>query len=800
MPRFAAMVRARESAPAPPGADIECSPPPYPRRIESGVTVTHGKDGATAARSRTPVPAAGINVAPHSDRRTPFNGPCGSPFRALGAFALLGAAVLALAAAAAEDRTLADFEGDTYPPGWTVTGEAFGPAPARGTLAGQMPVGGFKGRGLVNTFFRGDGATGTLTSPEFRLDRRYLAYLIGGGYDEERLALQLLVEGKVVRSATGPNRVPGGSEQLEPGFWDLADLAGKTARIRIVDQATGGWGHLNVDELILTDRKPAMDIRNARREITAERRYLILPVKTGAPKRRMAVLDGGTPVREFDIELSAEPDFEVFLDLAPFRGKTLTLQVDRLPEGAAALEQVRQDDSVPGADVLYQEKLRPQVHFSSRRGWNNDPNGLVYSAGEYHLFYQHNPYGWDWGNMHWGHAVSRDLVHWQELPIALYPHAYGDMAFSGSAVVDRANTSGWKSGQEDLLVLAYTSTGRGECIAYSNDRGRTWTEYEGNPVVRHQGRDPRLLWHEGTRQWVMALYDEGKEDGKDRRSIDFYTSPDLKHWTRQGRIDGFFECPDLFELPVEGKAGQSKWVLLAADGNYALGQFDGRRFIPDPPSALALRDQPTPKLRGNYGNCFYAAQTWSDTPDGRRVQIGWGQVKLPGMPFNQMMLAPCELSLRATPDGVRMAYKPVRELEKLRGPAARLRNQEVREGENPLSRLEGDLWDLELELRPGAARQVGLTVRGIPITYDPASGQLSCAGREAPVRLTDGRLKLRVLVDRASLEIFAEDGLVYMPLAVLPKEEDRSLALFTRGAPARIVNFRAYPLRSIWQR
>jgi fructan beta-fructosidase len=338
-----------------------------------------------------------------------------------------------------------------------------------------------------------------------------------------------------------------------------------------------------------------------------------------------------------------------------------------------------------------------------------------------------------------------------------------------------------------VLVAAYTSTGRGECIVYSNDRGRTWTEYTGNPVVRHQGRDPRLLWHEPTHRWVMCVYDEGKEYGKDRRSIDFYTSPDLKSWTKGGRVDGYFECPDMFRLPVDGKSGAEKWVLLAADGNYALGQFDGRDFHTE-----------SGKHRGNWGNCFYASQTWSNTPDGRRIQIGWGQVKLPGMPFNQMMLFPCELGLRTTPDGIRMAYTPAREIEKLREKVVRLRNVELREGENPLSRLQGDVWDVEAEIRPGDAREVGLTFRGVPITYNVATHELTCLDRKAPLRLTGDRLKLRVLVDRASLEVFGDDGVVYMPLATLPNAEEKGVGVWARGGAARVVELKAHPLRSAW--
>jgi fructan beta-fructosidase len=310
-----------------------------------------------------------------------------------------------------------------------------------------------------------------------------------------------------------------------------------------------------------------------------------------------------------DIALAdGAPDWWAFMDVSAWKGRTVTLQVDRLPEGSRALESIEQSDAIRDCASLYRETLRGQLRFSSRRGWNNDPNGMVYSRGEYHLYYQLNPYGWGWGNMHWGHAVSPDMVHWQELPIAIYPHAPGDAVFSGSAVVDKDNTSGWKKGSGDLIVAAFTSTGRGECIVYSNDKGRTFTEYEGNPVVKHGGRDPRLLWYAPGKQWVMAVYDEGT--GK--QCVAFYTSPDLKTWTFQSRIEGFYECPDIFELAVDGVASNKKWVLTAANSDYRIGTFDGKTFKPE-----------TAMLKGQLGDCFIAAQTFSHDPKGRTIQIGW---------------------------------------------------------------------------------------------------------------------------------------------------------------------------------
>ena len=694
--------------------------------------------------------------------------------------------LLAGACSQAADRAdllVADFEGDTYGD-WKVEGEAFGPGPAAGALPGQMPVSGFQGRRLVNSFFKGDPSTGRLLSPPFRIERRYLNFLLGGGKDLEKLRVSLLVDEKAVRTASGPNDVPGGSEQLAWHTWDLKELDGKSARIEIVDRATGGWGHLNADQFVQSDVRAAFEEREQQLPLVLTKRYLLLPVKNGAPKRRVALLLDGKPQREFEIELApGDPDFWTFLDLRPFAGKSAMLRVDRLPENSRALERVTQDDQIPGAWPLYREKLRPQVHFSSRRGWNNDPNGLVYHDGEYHLYYQHNPYGWDWGNMHWGHAVSKDLVHWEELPIALYPQKFGDWVFSGSAAVDKKNTGGFKSGSNDVIVGAYTSTGRGECIVYSNDNGRSFQEYSGNPVLKHEGRDPKIFWYEPGQHWVMAVFDvRDKKNG-----ILFLSSTDLKKWEPHGWIEGYFECPELFELPVDGEKKNSRWVLFAADGSYALGKFDGKNFTPE-----------GPKQPANWGNIFYASQTYNDTPDGRRVRIGWATAASPGMPFNQMMNFPVELKLRTTTDGVRMTALPIRELEKLHARKESIPPAPLKPGANPLEHLSGDLWDLHADLEPGTATEIGFRVRGIPVVYNVKAGTLTCQGKTAPLPLLDGRVKLQLLVDRTSIEIFGADGRIYMPVGAIPKEEDRSLELYATGGEAKIRSLEAFSLKSAW--
>ena len=294
---------------------------------------------------------------------------------------------------AADDIGIADFEGETYG-SWKTTGDAFGSGPARGTLPGQMRVDGYKGKGLVNSFHGGDKSTGTLTSPEFKIERRFIGFLIGGGKDAEKTCMNLLIEAKIVRRATGPNDKAVGTEVLAPESWDVGEFVGKLAVIQIVDEAKGGWGHINVDHIVQTDRKPAAVLANAKREFQIEKRYLNLPIKNGGPNRVVTLLVDGRTVLRIDTALAdGAPDWWAPMDVSAWRGKTGALQVDKLPEDSAALTAIEPIDAIKDAEDLYHEPLRGQFHFSPKRGWNNDPNGLVFFNGEYHFFFQHNPYG-----------------------------------------------------------------------------------------------------------------------------------------------------------------------------------------------------------------------------------------------------------------------------------------------------------------------------------------------------------------------------------------------------------------------
>ena len=532
------------------------------------------------------------------------------------------------------------------------------------------------------------------------------------------------------------------------------------------------------------------------REFLLQRKYLNFPVKNGAKKCLIRLVINDKDVREFEIELAPdEPDFWVFLDIRDFEGKRATLRVDRYePAKSKGFDSIYQADTYIGEENVYREKLRPQLHFTSRRGWNNDSNGMVYYNGEYHLFYQHNPYGWNWGNMTWGHAVSTDIIHWTELGDAIHPDRLGTI-FSGSAVVDVNNTAGFQTGDEKVIVCIYTSAGGTnpmskdqpftQSIAYSNDRGRTWKVYEDNPVVGHingSNRDPKVIWHELTGQWVMALY-------LDDRTMGFLTSKDLKSWELQSKIKCFHECPELFTLPVDGDENNKKWILYGASGEYLIGSFDGTHF-----------KSQTDAVRFHYGNCFYASQTFSNIPvnDGRRIQIAWGRIAMPQMPFNQMMLFPVTLTLRTTEEGPRMFARPVREIEKLHKKQWRWKNKTLKPGENLLSDVSGELFHIRAELQVGDIREIGFIVRDIPVVYNVRKQELSCQKKTAPLQPVDGKISIELLVDRTSIEIFGNDGRVYMPIGVILADNSKSLEIFTKGGNAEVKSLEVYELHLAW--
>ena len=536
--------------------------------------------------------------------------------------------------------------------------------------------------------------------------------------------------------------------------------------------------------------------RNISTYFTAEKKYLVLPVKNGAPKRNIELWVDGVNTRFFDMELAeGEADWYAYLKIDEWAGKPVELRVDKVSTESKVFTPVKQSDLDTNAGPLYKEKLRGQFHFSQKRGWTNDPNGMVYYNGEYHLFFQHNPYGREWGNMTWGHAVSKDLVHWTELDDALHPSHFGPV-FSGGAVVDSNNTSGLGKPGKPAMVLFHTGARAwAQCLSWSTD-GRTFQTLDKAvvPRINKDNRDPKVIWHEPTKKWIMVVWVERENR---MNSMQFLTSPDLKNWTKTSVVNGgaagdryLHECPEFYELPVEGTT-EKKWILTGANTQYAIGSFDGITFKPE-----------AERLQGQVGRDFYAPQTFSDEPNGRRIEIGWWRTKtaVDDMTFNQSMSIPMEHKLVKTPTGIRLVRQPVKELENLRVKEYKQGKITLQEnGTNPFKDINIELAELRMEIEPGRSKEIVIDVRGIPVTYNVVSQELTIDRVTAPAPLQNGKLNLIIYADRTGLEIFANSGLLYMPINVNLPENNRSLSMSVKGGAAKLSNLVVYELKSIWE-
>ncbi len=519
--------------------------------------------------------------------------------------------------------------------------------------------------------------------------------------------------------------------------------------------------------------------------LKVNRKYLNIPVSHKTERKQLTMTAKGEDTLSVVVRIAeGTPDYWVFKDVSRYKGKMLQLSY----EGSGnALKNIIQSDTIYGESMMYKEKNRPQFHFTARRGWINDPNGLVYHNGVYHLYYQHNPFEREWENMTWGHATSTDLLHWTEYDDVLFPDRLGTM-YSGSAVFDERNTSGFGSEKHPPLVYAYTadrSDREVQCVAYSLDGGMTLNKYKGNPVIdsynmwqTHDTRDPRLFWYEKGEHWVMVLNE------RDGHSI--YTSSDLKSWTYQSHVPGFWECPDLFELSVDGNPDNTRWVMLGASNTYMIGRFDGKIFVPE---------------GGKYRFCtgtIYAAQTISHAPDGRRIQIGWGRVAHPGMPFNGMMLLPTELTLKTTCDGIRMVSQPISEVKSLfqnvltctdvLGAAA---------ANQTLASLEQkDCLHMSFTLHLSHRTSAGLSLSGRNIldydsNYNTINGQFYSSQDPTSMDLTAD-----VYIDRTCVEVFIDNGLYSYSMEWHDRKPD---GFRFWGTNLTVSGLKVDFVRSIWQ-
>jgi sucrose-6-phosphate hydrolase SacC (GH32 family) len=552
------------------------------------------------------------------------------------------------------------------------------------------------------------------------------------------------------------------------------------------------------------------------RQLKIENKFLNLPVSYDEDDfTRIEIEIDGKGEIYFDIFLAdSAPNFWVFRDISAFKGKNAIIKAHR-KDKADALKAIYQSDERKYLKNLYHEKHRPQLHFSTQRGWINDPNGLVYYDGEYHLYFQHYPYGYYWGQPQWGHAISTDLVHWKQLPDVLYRHELAGI-WSGSAVVDYKNTAGLKTGDVDPIVAFYTTSrmfgdkdAACQNLAFSNDRGRTFKDYQGNPVVgdrteilgTYNARDPKVIWHEPSQKWVMIVFE--------RIGNSIFTSDNLKEWEYQSHIETFWECPELFELPVDGDPLNKKWVMYGVSGDYLIGDFDGRKFTPQSGMFNYLQGK------------FFAAQTFNNVPesDGRVIQIGyveipgWVEIPEPNPPFNGLMSFPTELTLRKTANGIRMFNEPVKEIEKLHKKEHSWASLSVDEANKQLQKIKADLLHVKCEIENINAIAYSIifdedvlyyTLKPNMFYFNEDVDDAESTKMKYLPELGSNKMSYEFIVDRTSLEVFVDQGsfTMILPRKLNPEKHGIRFSAGDGGQAIndiKINNLQVYELKSIWE-
>lgn len=579
-----------------------------------------------------------------------------------------------------------------------------------------------------------------------------------------------------------------------------------------------------------------LGVNNTLVRVTGDSRYLLLPVQESTDDARINVLVDGNVAETIYVRLAkSKTDYTVPFDLTPYKGHDVMLDVV-IPQSRGSVREAKDDACWRGIvladtfDTANREKYRPAFHHTPRYGWMNDPNGMFYKDGRWHLYYQYNPYGSKWQNMTWGHSVSDDLVNWEHLPEAIRPNGLGSV-FSGSCAVDHDNTAGFGS---DAVIALYTSAGTSQMqsLASSTDDGLTFNIYPYNPVLtlESEARDPKVFWNDSTKEWNMIL-----AHALDHEML-IFTSPDMKSWILQssfgkglGAQGGVWECPDLFELPVAG-TDEKKWVLLCninPDGpfggsgtQYFVGDFDGKTFKADTDAAGNVS---TKWL--DYGKDHYATVTWSDAPDGRRVALGWMSnwqyaADVPTMQFRSANTLPREMGLFRAPDGeVYASSAPSPELEALRGKlAAKVKKTTVgRKARSfALPSENGGICEILMDIEASKAKTVNIVFSNsqgekVVMQYDPAAATLSFDRTQSgitdfsegfpavtvtPTHEASGRIALRIFVDRSSMEVFGNDGEFVMTNLVFPRTPYTALSVSAEGGNAKVENLRIYSLKS----
>ena len=476
------------------------------------------------------------------------------------------------------------------------------------------------------------------------------------------------------------------------------------------------------------------------------------------------------------------------------------------------------------AQKIYTEKYRPAFHFSPAKNWINDPNGLIYYAGEYHMFYQYNPFGDVWGHMHWGHAVSKDLVRWQELPIAI-PEEGDLMIFSGSVVVDYKNTSGFGKGKGEIpMVAIYTGhiekVSQSQHLAYSLDKGRTWKKYSGNPVLdvgSKEFRDPKVFWYAPENKWVMSVVLALE------KKIQFYQSKNLKQWSLLssfgpvGDTSGIWECPDLFQVPVAGSAGQKKWVLMLSPApymQYFVGEFDGTNFKNENPTSVIYRP--------DYGPDFYAAIMFNDLPASMLpVGIGWINNwtyanKTPTKPWRGAMSLSRNMQVKKLGDEWILYQLPMQRYNELQHDGKTWKNISIKEKWS-VPGTETPAFASEIVIDRNQHKEISIEIAGgaLLLSFNDSTSvfTLKRGGNSAfqnaefekrgeytaKIRDVNNLLKVRIYFDHSIAEVFINDGEVAMTAQVFPKEENLPVIIKSSNNAA-IASVKCWKMHSIWNK
>lgn len=722
-----------------------------------------------------------------------------------------------LISCSSQDIMVEDFESGTFDK-WQVEGDAFGSVPAKGSYPGQQEVKDFQGKYLANSFNGGDDSRGTLISKEFTIERDYINFLLGGGMHPDTY-IELVVDGKSIYTTHSIVE----TESLLQMTWDVKKHKGGSAVIKIVDNQRGGWGHILVDNIEMSNTAKSNIMPDYTISFDASKKYLLIPVEDQGPESSVQLsIEGHKVGVPMNIRVSqTKIDHWIPIEIESYKGKSIALTFAHVKKSDTGFSQIKQSDTF---DYDYNEKFRPTYHFSPQYGWMNDPNGMVFKDGEYHLFFQYNPYGSRWANMHWGHAVSSNLVKWEYKPTAIAPDSIGSI-FSGSAIVDKNNTAGFG---KNAIIAIYTSAGtlQTQSIAYSLDNGKTFTKYAHNPVLADPKiadfRDPKVFWHEKTNQWVMSLATS--------QTITFYGSKNFKEWNKLsefgeniGNHNGVWECPDLFPLKYNG---QNKWVLLVSINpggpnggsatQYFIGDFDGQNFRPD-------TNVPYP-IWLDYGRDNYAGVTWNNIPDtdGRRIFIGWMNNWdyanfVPTLNFRSAMTLPRELKLVYNGKHLILANYPVKELEALRVETTPLENISI-EKEYVIEKLlnvNNGAYELEMEVNTSASDGFRLrlqnkskeeldfifSLKDEVLSVDRSKSgivdineKFAATSSKSPLLKKDS-YKVRLFIDNASSELFVDDGAVVQTNTIFPSEPLNSLLIENDGKKLDISNIKIHKLK-----